>query len=642
LPTSPVLQAAASWLLEYSPDPTLIVASDQVLGCNPAWTAITGWSAKDTIGRSLLGLIHPEDRARIENLQSPAPLADAELGEFRILKRDGAASWVRLRGNPSVVAPQCYVLENVTPIREQRDAGASAARRARELLRDACGVSSWRFDPDTGVFDVATDFDEPIGSDAGAARQQAVVEMVIHPDDAPEMNRAFRRAVATGDYGMLEYRHFRLEDQRWARCRTAWLGMEQAPSGLWRMIGCTLDVTELADARDAALSSQEAAMAAAAAKEQFLANVSHEIRTPLNGVVGALHLLESEPLSPDGRALHAAALASGAMLTQLLNDVIDLSKMEAGRLALSPEPTELAAVLDGVVRMLEPQAHAKGLTITTSCSDPGAWACVDALRLRQILFNLIGNGIKFTLEGGVKVRMSRAPDNDRLRVEVSDTGIGIPQTVQGQLFQRFEQADASTTRRFGGSGLGLAIAKSLAEMMGGGVGLSSVEGEGSTFWFELEAPACAPAEKVQPQAVKDAPLEGLRVLVVEDNATNRLIVRKMLENLGASVETAGDGVQGVEALAQSAFDLVLMDIQMPRMDGIAATRAIRALAGASSTTPIIAMTANAMAHQIGQYLEAGMDGAIAKPLSPSALLTEILRVASVAAAEVRQPRAAAG
>ena len=230
------------------------------------------------------------------------------------------------------------------------------------------------------MFDVATDFGEPIGTDAGATRQQSVAEMVIHPDDAPEMNRAFRRGVNTGEYGTFEYRHLRLEDGRWARCRTAWLGMEQAPSGLWRMIGCTLDVTELADARDAALRSEEAAKTAAEAKAQFLANVSHEIRTPLNGVVGALHLLGDEPLSSDGRTLHAAALASGAMLTQLLNDVIDLSKMEEGRLALSPEPTDLAAVLDGVVRMLEPQAHAKGLTITASCSAPATWASVDGLQ----------------------------------------------------------------------------------------------------------------------------------------------------------------------------------------------------------------------------------------------------------------------
>jgi CheY-like chemotaxis protein len=245
--------------------------------------------------------------------------------------------------------------------------------------------------------------------------------------------------------------------------------------------------------------------------------------------------------------------------------------------------------------------------------------------LRQCLFNLMGNAVKFTLAGGVTLTCAR-PAPGRLAFAVKDTGIGIPLDAQDRLFERFHQADATTTRRFGGSGLGLTITRRLAEMMGGEVSFFSRPGLGSTFRIEIAAPdgvAVAPTA-----ALDDVPLKGLRILVVEDNPTNRMIAVKLLESLGASAQTACDGASGVAAAAAGGFDLILMDIQMPDMDGLEACRRIRAQGGPCAASPIIALTANVLAHQRDTYLAAGMDGVVGKPISPAALLTEIARLAA--------------
>jgi CheY-like chemotaxis protein len=246
------------------------------------------------------------------------------------------------------------------------------------------------------------------------------------------------------------------------------------------------------------------------------------------------------------------------------------------------------------------------------------------------MFNLVGNAVKFTERGHVVVRLTVAPGeagHRGLRFEVEDTGIGMTTEAQLHLFERFRQAEGDTARRFGGTGLGLAITRVLARMMGGEIGCASVEGQGSTFWMTFDAPAARPVAAV---AVEAGLLEGVSILLVEDNPTNRLVARTMLTRLGASVEEAEDGLAGLQAARLGAHDLILMDVQMPRMDGVEATRAIRGLAGPVSQVPIIGLTANVMVHQKAEYRAAGMDGVVAKPISPAALLAEIARVVGAA------------
>ncbi len=322
------------------------------------------------------------------------------------------------------------------------------------------------------------------------------------------------------------------------------------------------------------------------------------------------------------------ALSCGQMLAELLNDVIDFSKIEAGRLELVSEAVDPAALLEGVVRLLKPQADAKRLTLRVQVDAAVGWVQSDPVRLRQALFNLVGNAVKFTEKGSVTVRCL-TPRAGVLRFEVEDTGVGIADDVQARIFQRFDQGDVSTTRKFGGSGLGLTITRKLAEMMSGDVGLASELGVGSTFWLEI---AAEPAAARAPAADNlEQMLDGLRILVVEDNATNRMIATKLLEAMGAEVTTAEDGYLGVDAAAAGGFDLILMDVQMRastawRRRAASAPWAARPRGRRSSRS----RPTSCLSHQRAAYLDAGMDGVVGKPISPAVLIGEIARLSQAA------------
>jgi len=287
--------------------------------------------------------------------------------------------------------------------------------------------------------------------------------------------------------------------------------------------------------------------------------------------------------------------------------------------------------LTTVVALLTGDARAKGVDLRCEVAGDDLWIMADPVRLQQTMFNLLGNAVKFTAKGHVTARLAVTPganaDLRKLRLEVEDSRIGMTAAAQGNLFERFRQAESDTARRYGGAGLGLSITRDLVTMMGGDIGFTSAEGVGSTFWLEIELAAAAQPLLVDPaEDAADLPLEGVNILLVEDNATNRLVAGTLLNRLGARVAEAEDGLLGLEAARVGGFDLILMDIQMPHMDGIAATRAIRGLPGPVGEVPILGLTANVMTHQRAQYLAAGMNGVLAKPISPAALLGEIARL----------------
>ncbi|MBO9547600.1 MAG: response regulator [Caulobacter sp.] len=390
------------------------------------------------------------------------------------------------------------------------------------------------------------------------------------------------------------------------------------------------------------VKARDDANAANVLKSHFLANMSHEIRTPLNGVLAMAEVMAMDDLGPKQRERLKVIRESGALLLGVLNDVLDLSKIEAGRLEITDRPFDIAQLAQAIRETYAPQARDKGLAFEVAIAPEaqGVWRG-DSDRLRQILGNLISNALKFTLEGAVAVRFASAEDGSGLRIDVADTGIGISPEILPRLFDKFVQADSTTTRRFGGSGLGLAICRELAAMMDGSIKVQSREGRGSTFTVLVGLPreealtdvhyiddghAPAPEPRVETEAPAPAAETAfLRVLAADDNPTNQKVVEAVLAPLNAEVVLVADGAACVEAWKAAKFDIVLMDIHMPGMDGVEAAQAIRALEAAEGRvrTPIVAVTANALAHQVEGYLAAGMDGHVAKPIEVTKLYAAI-------------------
>ena len=600
---------------------------------SPRFLEIFQATEEQVIGRSLHELTSGTRRRFVSAVER------ALAGETVLRREDqlhdglGQAHTLRWEARPwrdadGEIAGVITYMDDVTALSEARREARANARRLRVAL-GAAQAGVYEIDHAGKAFWGSPEFHRILGRRITYDDVRSAVWPMIHPNDVAAVYEA-AEAWRPHEHGhpSAKGRSFDVRvgsperDGKWIRIFHE--VRLDAAGRIGKAFGLILDIDEKKRAELALVEAERAAQAANEAKAQFLANMSHEIRTPMNGVLGVMHLLKRETLPGDANHLLGEALACGRMLSTLLDDVIDFSRIEAGRMDVTSEAVDPSELALSVARLLRGQAEHKGLELRVEAPDLGL-ILTDPSRLRQALFNLVGNAVKFTLKGSVTLKVRRIEGVEpHIAFEVIDTGVGIAPEAQTRLFERFQQADASTTRRFGGSGLGLAITRRLAEMMGGEVSFTSDENVGSTFLLTIAAP---PAQmQVADAVIADDLLAGLKILVVEDNATNRLVARRVLEQLGARVETADDGLDGVAAAARG-FDLILMDVQMPGIDGLEAARRIRNLSGSAARTPIIALTANVLSHQRAAYLAAGMDGVAAKPIAPAALIAEIVRLA---------------
>jgi sensor domain CHASE-containing protein/CheY-like chemotaxis protein/nitrogen-specific signal transduction histidine kinase len=459
----------------------------------------------------------------------------------------------------------------------------------------------------------------------------------LHPEDLYRAESEFSYAIDISGHYNSEYRLL-LRDGEVRHVRAIG-AVYSGADGTRRIVGVNWDVTADVLRQEELNAKRLEAESATVAKSQFLATMSHEIRTPMSGVLGMLDLLLNSPLAAEQRSRAELARTSAQSLLSILNDILDFSKLEANQVVMAEENVAIAPLVDEVAALMSAGAQQKGLAL--SCRIAPAVPAVlvtDGGRLRQVLVNLVSNAVKFTEHGRIEIRVDYVPTgaDGLLEVEVEDTGVGIPRAARTQLFQRFVQADSSPTRRSGGTGLGLAISRQLVERMGGTIGVDSTEGEGSLFRFSIRtrpcaeilaaapaAPATAPAAPV-PSAPRSA-APGLRILLAEDNQTNQMIVQAFVGMAGHSVTIVENGRAAVEAVRSGGFDLVLMDVQMPEMDGPTAARAIRGLPGPVADIPIIALTANAMSGDRESYLAVGMTDYVSKPVDMNTLHAAIAR-----------------
>jgi PAS domain S-box-containing protein len=613
--------------------PIALIVTDRemrILEASPRWIEDRALTGQPVIGRTLYELVGASEQWR--------PVYDRCLqGEtvhaprVEMVRPDGSVLWLQAELTPwrdtdGTISGLIIISHDITHVVEALERTERSEERLKMALEIA-DVHVWELDYrkrqllQTGV--QANFFDREIEY----AELAADIWGTIDPRDLPGVMAAWDRHVRDGATYRPEYRVVRKDGKEvWVQGATLF---EQDANGKpVRLIGAMQNITERKLAEKALIAAKEEAESATRAKSAFLATMSHEIRTPLNGVLGMAQAMAMSELSDTQRERLDVIRQSGESLLEILNDVLDLSKIEAVKLELEQADFDLEEIARNSLGAFAATAQAKGLSLELKVQ-PAARGVYrgDSVRVRQILYNLISNGLKFTDAGGVKATLSRR--GKTLRIEVADSGIGVAAEKLKDLFQKFEQADASTTRRYGGTGLGLAICRDLAELMGGEIRAESAPGKGATFTVDLPLPWLGAApERTTHQAVEPGATQqtlSLRVLAAEDNTMNQLVLRTLLSQVGVDPVIVGNGKEAVAAWAREPWDLILMDVQMPEMNGPTATGMIRARERAEGRprTPIVALTANAMAHQVAEYLHSGMDDFVAKPIEAGRLYAVI-------------------
>ncbi|PZQ58134.1 MAG: hypothetical protein DI570_18500 [Phenylobacterium zucineum] len=580
---------------------------------NDALAAIVGYTPAELQSLTFQQITHADDLDRDLELleQLVAGQIPAYQMDKRYVRQDGSLVWVNL--SVSIIrardgSPKRFIaqVQDLTARMEAEARYKLMAENARDMIvtTDRRGKTTF----------VSASCRAITGWTPAEALGRSGEEYV-HPEDLPLVREAFART-ARGEGGE------RIRWRGWNRAETRWIWLESSPSVLTErddfcFVDVVRDISGQVAQEEALAAARVEAEAAARAKAEFLANMSHEIRTPLTAVIGFGSLLsQRDDLSPDSRVFAERILTGANALLSVVNGILDFSKLEAGEMEIAPRATDARAMAGEILGLFQPQADAKGLSLDLIAEDdmPAA-VMVDPQALRQVLFNLIGNAVKFTDEGGVTLRIAHR--KGRLMAAVEDTGVGMTLEQQARLFQRFSQVDGSSTRRHGGTGLGLAICRGLVEAMGGQIGARSLTGRGSTFHFDVGAPAAEVA--VWRDAASGYSIEGVRVLVTDDNATNRELARAMLEAMGAEVQEAADGLEAVEIALACPFDVILMDVRMPRLDGPSAVARIRNERGPNRFIPILSFSAG----EPHEVMPDGFDGAVAKPVTPVALLLAI-------------------
>lgn len=622
-----------------------------------------------TDASSILKVLHPEDVARVlVGIQTSAQNMTRWHDEYRVCLVTGRVIWVEGEASPEQQPDGSVIwhgyIRDITA-RQHEQAAIKASQERLSNIIWATDVGTWEWHVPSGVVQLNERWAAIAGYTLAELAPISIQTWLslVHPDDMAhsEARLAAHFSGASPSYECeVRIRH-REGHWVWILDRGKLISRDGNGQPLW-MAGTHQDISrqkstehalaqanrqlsdrgeqlkDLVEIRTAALSiAKEAAEAANRAKTAFLANMSHELRTPMNGIMGMIGLVKRRMTDPVAKDRLEKAEKASQHLLALINDVLDISKIEAERLALETLDFTLGEVLDNVRNLSQPMANDKGLTLTVSVPQElmALRLLGDALRLGQILLNLVGNAIKFTPAGKVQVvaHVEKTTEESVLiRWSVRDDGIGIAPHERDRIFNAFEQADVSTTRQYGGTGLGLAISKRLVQLMGGRIGVDSELGCGSTFWFTVPfkragLPVGRPAagETLNAGQSIQAQFAGQRVLLVEDDPINQEIALVLLEEVGLVVDVAQDGVQALEYIRQWDYDLILMDMQMPRMDGLSATRAIRQGGSRSATVPIIAMTANVFEDDGCKCMAAGMNDFIAKPFEPERMYGVVLR-----------------
>ena len=574
------------------------------------------------------GPFHPDDNVMLTGLvERAASTGQGYECRLRLTRSDGAeritaakaACELDEHGRTTAIFG---VFQDVTEVDQAAHRIAESEQRHRVLADRATDIIITY-----GVDGLVTYVSPSIERVSGHLPQEVVgrpVTDLIHPDDVPGLAVSFREFVKSppewSQRGVTYRGLVKDGGTRWFEARTSIIRDEEGRVVEFQDL--VRDVTETKRLEEALIEARDRAEAGARAKSEFLANMSHELRTPLTSVIGFSGLLQQSAALPETERRYADRIGTASeALLGVINDILDYSKLEAGAVEMEARAFDPRALAQAAAAMVEGQCEVKGLTMAVVV-DPDLPAALtgDEGRLRQVMLNFLANAAKFTAKGCVTLEASWT--GERLRIAVTDTGIGIPAGKIDTLFERFSQADNSTTRVYGGTGLGLSISRRLVEMMSGEIGAESRNGEGSTFWFEVPlTPAEAMASEEQTDGETASP-EGLRILMADDAAANRELVVAILGGMGVALETVEDGAQAVEAARGGGYDLILMDVHMPVMDGLDATRAIRALDGEAGRVPIIALTANVQPEQVLRCREAGMDDHVGKPIQ----VEELLRV----------------